>query len=261
MTSYAVLGATGNCGGSLVQVLLQSPNNKIHAYCRNKAKLMSKIPEVVDNKNVQIFEGRVEDVDLLAECIRGCRAVFLAVAETDNTPGCHIAQDTAHGVIPALQKLKAEGAAGSKMPKIIVLSSATIDEHLCRGLPKWFLPIILRAASNIYIDLRAAERYLRAQQDWVSTIFIKPGGLSVDKQKGHKLSLDEQESFISYLDLAAAMVEVANSDDDRYDMKNVSVVNTGGSAEFPKGTPMGILKGLLTHFFPWLHSYLPTSKH
>jgi len=259
MASYTIIGATGNCGSSLIQVLLQSSNAEVHAYCRNKAKLIRMMPEVLKNNRVRIFEGQVDDVDLLAECIRGCRAVFLTATTNDNIPGCRVAQDSARGVIGALEKLKAEPGPGLITPKLVLLSSATIDEHLNRKMPMWFLPVMKRAASYVYKDLIVAERFLRAEQDWVSTIFIKPGGLAIDKQRGHKLSLDEEESFIAYLDLAAAMVEAADDEDGCYDMKNVSVVNTEGGAAFPRGTPACILYGLLRHFFPWLHPYLPSS--
>ena len=257
MATYAVLGATGNCGSSLIQVLLQSPNAKVHAYCRNKAKLTRKLPEVVESKQVQIFDGRIDDVDLLTNCIRGCRAVFMTVTMNDNVPGCTVSQETARSVILALQNLKAESISGLRMPKLVLLSSATIDDHLARKMPIWFRPIMLRAGSNVYEDLRVTERFLRAQQEWVSTVFIKPGGLAIDRPRGYRLSLDEEDSFISYLDLAAAMLEAADSDD--YDMKNVSVCNTGGSAAFPRGTPLCIFYGLLRHYFPWLHRYLPYS--
>ena len=113
------------------------------------------------------------------------------------------------------------------------------------------------AASNIYKDLIVAEKLLRDEQDWLASIFIKPGGLSVDEQRGHKLSFEDQESFISYFDLAAAMIEAGDDSQGLYDMKNVSVVNAGGGAKFPRGTPLCILVGLLRHFFPWMHPYLP----
>lgn len=101
---------------------------------------------------------------------------------------------------------------------------------------------------------------MRSQQDWVSTISIKPAGLSIDKQRGHKLDIDEEASFIYNLDPAAAMAEAADNEQGLYDMKNVSVVNTGGKAKFPwGGTPVTILLGLVRHFFPWPHSYLPSS--
>ena len=259
MASYAILGATGNCGSSLIQVLLPTPQVKIHAYCRNKAKLIRLLPQMQDSKKVEIFEGQIDDVDLLATCIRGCSAVFLTVTMNDNIPGCSVSQVTSKSVISALKKLQAVSGPEFVVPKLILLSSATIDDHLARKMPKWFRPVMLTAASHVYRDLEITERYLRAQQDWVSTIFIKPGGLAIDKQRGHKLSLDEEESFISYLDLAAAMVESADADDDRYDMKNVSVNNTNGGAAFPKGTPFCIFLGLMRHYFPRLHPYLPTS--
>lgn len=217
------------------------------------------MPELAENKRLNIFNGQVTDVDLLTTCIRGNRAVFLTATTNDNVPGIRVSQDLAYAVIAALDRIKAESNSSATMPKLVLLSSATIDKHLNRRIPWWFLPIIKRAASHVYDDLIAAERFLREKQDLVTTIFIKPGGLAVDQARGHKLSFDEQESFIAYEDLAAAMVEAADDPEERYDMKNVSVVNTGGSAAFPQGTPACILYGLLRHFFPWMHPYLPSS--
>lgn len=162
-------------------------------------------------------------------------------------------------VIEALKQIRHSSDARVEMPKLVLLSSATIDEHLNRNMPGIFKPIMKAAASNVYNDLIIAEKLLRAEQDWLTTIFIKPGGLSVDKQRGHKLSFDEQESFISYFDLAAAMIEAADERTGVYDMKNVGVINTGGGARFPRGTPLCILVGLLRHFLPWLHPYLPST--
>lgn len=258
MASYAVLGATGNTGKSLIELILQQPNAKIHAYCRNKNKLSAQLPIVVENKRVEIFEGNIYDVDLFVNCLRGCRAVFLTITTNDNVPGCHMSQDSVRTIISALEQLKKEEAK-TPLPKVLLLSSATIDEHLNRDMPGWFKPIMKAAASHVYDDLKVAERMLRAEESWLTTIFIKPGGLSLDVQRGHKLSLDQQESFISYYDLAAAMIEAADDAEGRYDMQNVGVCNTNGGAKFPPGTPMCIAMGLLRHFFPWLHNYLPST--
>ncbi|KAA8648081.1 hypothetical protein EYZ11_007062 [Aspergillus tanneri] len=258
MAIYAVLGATGNTGTALIQNILQTPQGTIHAYCRNKAKLLRLLPEVADNKRVHVFDGGVHDVDLMVRCLRGTHTVFLTVTTNDNIPGCRLSQDSAQTVLAALRKIQEEEAT-IQMPKLVLLSSATIDEHLNREMPAWFKPIMKSAASHVYEDLKITERLLREQSDWVSTIFIKPGGLSVDRQRGHQLSLDTQESFISYLDLAAAMIEAADDPDGRYDFQNVSVVNTGGKAKFPRGTPLCIVVGLLRHFFPSLHPYLPST--
>lgn len=257
-STYAILGATGNCGKCLVQNLLKSPRNKINAYCRNKKKLYQQLPEVVENKQIQVFEGSILDVAIMEECIRGANAVFLVVSSNDNIPGCRLSQDLSATVIQALQRIRTQSP-GAKMPKLVLLSSSTIDDYLARKMPSWFRSILLRAESNIYGDLVVAEKFLRSQSDWVSTIFIKPAGLSVDIARGHQLTLHEDESFISYLDLSAGMIEAADDNEGRYDGENVSVINAkrGVGAKFPRGTPLCITVGLLRHFFPWLHPYLP----
>ncbi|KAL8792407.1 MAG: hypothetical protein Q9195_005021 [Heterodermia aff. obscurata] len=261
MATYAILGSTGNCGSSIIKNLLDSPKNTVHAYCRNKSKLHRLIPQVIDHKRVQVFEGSIQDVDLMVNCVRGTKAVFLVVTTNDNIPGCRVSQDSALAVIEALKKIKAESGPGLKLPKLVLLSSATIDSYLSRDMPSWFRPIMLTAASHVYEDLRRTETILRAEADWLSTIFIKPAGLSMDVSRGHKLTLDEEESFISYLDLAAGMIEAADDEEARYDGRNVGVVNAkrGVGAKFPRGTPMCIWLGLVRHFFPWLHPYLPST--
>jgi NAD(P)H-binding len=259
MSTYAILGATGNCGTALIDNLLRNPTAHVRAYCRNKNKLINAVPQLVDNKRVEIFEGNIHDVNLLAQCIKDTKAVFHVVGSNDNIPNYNIGLDTAQSIIGAMEKLRAECPWGLQLPKIVLLSSATIDDHLSRKMPWWFRPIMLTAASNVYNDLRRTEEFLRAQEDLVTTIFIKPGGLSIDKQRGHKLELDHEESFVSYLDLAAGMIEAADDLQGRYDMKNVSVSNANGSAKFPPGTPLCILAGLLRHYFPFLHPYLPST--
>jgi uncharacterized protein YbjT (DUF2867 family) len=104
MPSYAILGATGNVGGAVLKVLLQSLDAQIHAYCRSKQKLAKLSPEILDNKRVQIFKGTLEESELLANCLRGTRAVFLAIAQSGNKPGNTIAIDTARQVISALER-------------------------------------------------------------------------------------------------------------------------------------------------------------
>ena len=257
MATYAIFGATGNCGRSLIEVLLLSPKAKIHAYVRNKPKLTRMFPKAVESNRVQIFEGQIDNVDLFTSCIRGCKAVFIVISMNDNMPGCRLSQDTTITLIPALRKLKAEADSRTKMPKIVVLSSSSLEPRLCQKTPGWFHWIILRANSNVYEDLRQQERMLRAEQDWLTSIFIKPGGLVCDKRRGHRLDLDEQQTFVSYLDLAAGMIEAAEDPDNRYDMKDVSVNNIGGSAKFPPVLPFLFIVGILRHFFPWLHPYLP----
>ncbi|KAF2648489.1 NAD-dependent epimerase/dehydratase [Lophiostoma macrostomum CBS 122681] len=260
MNTYAVLGSTGNCGTALIEVLLQSPTTKIHAFCRNKQKLLRSAPRVESNEQVEIFEGGIHDISLLAESLRGCHAGFLCISTNDNIPGCRMATDTAIGVIKALESLKEEqGEKQFRAPKLVLLSSASLDEQLHKNTPPLVHQLLLRSASYVYKDLVEAERILRAEQDWLSTIFIKPGGLSLDVQRGHALSFTEEKSPLSYLDLAAGMIEAVDDAEGKYDLRNVGVCYTSGEAKFPKGAPICMLMGVLRHYFPFLHPYLPST--
>lgn len=253
MSSYAILGATGNVGQSLVQVLLQQPNQQIHAYCRSQKKLEKLQPGVSQNNQVQVFEGSLQDTALIAKCLQHTRAAFLAVAQTGNMPGCSIARDTAHAVISALELLKEQG---ERLPKLIVLSSASTEHRLMSETPHFMLHTLYCAFSNVYDDLKEAERFLRSKESLVSMTFIKPGALSNDSQKGHVLSLETAKSPVSFLDLAAGMVEVANDDGERYELKSVAVNSTAKDVAFPWQAPMVLLSGLLFHYFPWTYKYL-----
>lgn len=267
MKTYAVLGSTGNCGTALIQNLLESPNAKIHAFCRNKEKLLKLLPQLEWTESAKIYEGSIHDVAFLTECLRGCHAVFLCVSTNDNIPGCRMATDTALGVIAAVKALETEQQieqGGQKQqqlfqaPKLVLLSSASLDDQLSLNTPSLVHQILIRSASHVYKDLIETEKVLRAQQDWLTTIFIKPGGLSLDVQRGHALSFTEERSPLSYLDLAAAMIEAVDDPEGRYDLKNVGVMYTNGEAKFPKGAPKVMFVGLLRHYFPFLHPYLPS---
>jgi nucleoside-diphosphate-sugar epimerase len=261
---YAVLGATGNCGTALIQNLLTTPTSSIHAFCRNKEKLLRLLPEVASSKQVDIFQGSIHDVPFLTECLRGCHAIFLCISTNDNIPGCRMATDTALSVIAALQVLRAEKEKNSETgsydaPKLVLLSSASLDPQLHLNTLPLVHQLLLRSASNVYADLIETEKLLRAQEDWLTTIFIKPGGLSVDVQRGHALSFTEEKSPLSYLDLAAGMIEAVDDGEGKYDMRNVGVCYTGGEAKFPKGAPWCMFLGVVRHYFPFLHAWLPAT--
>jgi putative NADH-flavin reductase len=257
--TYAILGATGNCGRALIEILLRTPHARINAFCRDQAKLHRQLPQIIGSEAVRIFEGSIDDIELIKSCVTDCHVIFHVVSTNDNVPGCRLGLSTAESIILALDQLRAESVSCSLETRIVLLSSSTIDARMSRDLP-WLLKfVLLRSASNVYEDLRRTEAFLRSHEDRITTIFVKPGGLSVDIQRGHKIVMDHEESFLSYLDLAAAMIEVANDTGGRYNMKNVGVVNTNGSAKFPPGTPLCVVAGLVRHFFPFLHPYLPST--
>lgn len=252
MPTYAIFGATGNVGRSVLEVLLQRPDNQIHAYCRSKQKLLKLMPIVKDNANVKIFEGETSDIDLLADCLSGTTGAFQTIAVDGNQPGCTIARDTAQRIITALELLKAKG---QRLPKLVLLSSSSTDHRLLTAMPPFLRNTIYRAFSHTYDDLKKAEKYIRSKEDLIAATFVKPGALTNQPQVGHELSLDQSKSPLSYLDLAAGMIEIADDSSGRYDMQGVAV-NSTGKVPFPWEAPIKIVKGLLCHFFPWLYPYI-----
>jgi putative NADH-flavin reductase len=254
MPTYAVLGATGNTGQSLLKVLTQNPTNKVHAYCRSKSKLQNLQPEIVARGNVEVFEGGLTNTEIIRDCIKDTHAVFLAVAVSGNVPGNTIAQDTARVVIAAMQQLRTANT-GAKLPKLIVLSSAAIEKSLNNNMPALALNILLRAESNIYNDLMAAETLLKKEEHWLSVTFLKPGALTIDTQKGHRLTTQPPKGVVSFMDLAAAMVEVADSGDE-WDGKSVSVNPVATDVAFPWQNISSLVMGLVYHFLPWVYGWL-----
>lgn len=252
MPCYAILGATGSVGSSILKVLLQSPDQpRIHAYCRSKQKLAKLCPASLENKRVTVFEGSLDDNDLLADCLRDTRAAFLAVAVTGNKPGNTLALDTARQVVSSLERLR-DKEPSIRLPKLVVLSSASTEHRLMSATPHFLLNLLYCANFHIYNDLKEAEKFIRSK-DWIAATFIKPGALSVDEQRGHVLNLTEAKSPVSFLDLAAGMIEAA--DEEQYDGKAVAV-NATGSVAFPWQAPGKLSRGLLCYFFPLLYPYL-----
>lgn len=262
MPTYTILGATGQVGGSVLEVLLQSEQNQINAYCRSKSKLLDQKPQLANDPRIHIFEGSLDDIALLANCCRGVRAVFMTVAAQNNRPGCSIAQDQARQVIATMQALREENekstsSAASRLPTLIMLSSATTEPHLCRNMPSFARTVLHLALSNVYADLEAAERMLRAESGWLDVVYFKPGAISHDVQGGHVLSTEEQASPVSYLDVAAGMVECGEEGGGgRFVGMGVSVLPKAEKVKVPWEAPVSLVQGLLVHFFPWLYAWM-----
>lgn len=257
MPTYTILGATGKTGGALLQLLLKTPNTHIKAYVRSKAKLLHQNPNLEQNDRVQIFEGPLSNIPLIASALSPkVDTAFCVLGINENTPGIRIAQDTAHSVVAALcHIMRTRNDANYKPPKLIVLSSASLNPRFGSAVEH---AIIGRALSNLYGDLALAERYLRLHESWLRVTFVQPGGLTGDVQRGHRVSLEACSPMVSYLDLAAGMIEIAEAGD-VYDWEGVSVRATGKNVRFERNAPGQIARGFLWHFVPslyWMCRYL-----
>ena len=249
MSTYAILGATGATGQCLLNLLLQSPDNRVHAYVRSKSKLEQSFPKLAANPNAQIFAGPLTDIPLIAACVTGTSTVFVALGKNVNQPGMRVVQDGAHSLVAALSHIRAQDAS-AKLPKILVLSSASINPSLRQQMPAFATKLLHTGLSYAYEDLRRAQAYYELHKSWLNVTFIQPPGLTKDVQKGHALSTENAIGFISYSDLAAGMIEVAETEGDIYSWKGVAVVATAKDVKFNRGAPLILLKGLFTHYLP-----------
>ena len=124
-----------------------------------------------------------------------------------------------------------------------------------RDFPSFVHGMLLRAAGHVYADLRRAEEYYRLHSPWMEAVFVQPGGLVHDTPKGHVVSTDKEHTPLSYLDLAAGMLEVADrcSGEGMYAWKGVSVVPAKEGTRFPVMAPVYLVKGLVSWYMPFLY--------
>ena len=109
MPTYAILGATGSTGSSLVSYLHERPDKvRINLYARSASKLESLHPYIKGTENVKSFVGDLSRADLLKDCLRDVDVIFSTVAQDINEPGCSTVQLTTHSIVSALETLRKE---------------------------------------------------------------------------------------------------------------------------------------------------------
>lgn len=256
----------------MLQVLAsERPDVHVNCLVRSRPKLERMYPQVVaSSKQVKVFEGDVSDVPLLTDCIRGTSAVFLCVASPTNKPHLRIARDQAEAVVAALEALRAEqqrqqqrqqqqqqtGKQSPHLPLLVMLSSAETDEaRFCADIP-WLARRFLFAANWwVYTDLIAAEKYLLERSGLVDAVFIKPGGISTDRRRGHVLSTEGSQTFVSFLDVAGGMVQCAEEGSARWAGQSVSVLSRDkAKVEWASGPVL--LRNMVCTWVPWLYPWL-----
>jgi len=258
MPRYAILGATGATGQALLKLLLQSSQNEINVYIRNAKKLKALFPAITSSPQVHIFEGSIQDVDLIRSCLDRTNAVFSVTGTNENVPGLRIAQESAHAIVAALTKMKIENPSAS-VPRVMFLSSASLNPKLHGSTPVVMHKILTMAFSHVYADVTLATEYLQLHKSWLDVAIIQPGALTVGDPHGHKIRLESGQSdppCMTYGDLAGGMIEVADSN--AYSWMGVGIVPIHG-AKFESSIPGRVFRGLLFHFAPptyWVAQYV-----
>ena len=115
--------------------------------------------------------------------------------------------------------------------------------------------MLLRAEGHVYEDLRKGEAYYRLHSEWTKVVFVQPGGLVHDTPKGYEISQEKQHTPLSYLDLAAGMVEIGEKigEDGTYAWDGVSVVPAKQGTSFSVMIPLNLAKGLAFWYIPFLY--------
>ncbi|KAL3418420.1 afli avfa cytochrome p450 monooxygenase [Phlyctema vagabunda] len=255
MSKFAILGATGATGQQIVRCLLQSPDNSLHLYVRSRSKLLKIFPGIQDNDSVHIFEGSMNDIELVASCIASTKAVFSVLASNDNTPGMTIARDSAATILSAFRAIN-EKDRSAKLPRVVVLSSASVNAVMYQNEPWYIHFIVYRAFWHVYKDLENAERlYAEASADGTLALdvrFIHPGALIVGDRSGKvNLSKDKNSAIVTYGDLALGMVQAGENSN--LEANNLGITVAGNQLSMPPGLPLIVLQGLLWTYLPWLH--------
>jgi len=127
-----------------VQNLLHSPSNKIHATAQ-QGQAVPYLPKSSTAKQSKSLTPAVHDVSLIANCIRGAKSHLPRRHLQRQRPGCSLAQHTTAVVAARPCIVSTRGGPDFKIPKLVLLSSATIDATW----PTTCLvvrPVMLRAA-------------------------------------------------------------------------------------------------------------------
>jgi oxidoreductase AflX len=246
MPSYAILGATGNTGRALYQYLSTSPDNTLKLYARSESKLLEQNPSLsTPPPNIQLFTGPLTDTELIASCIKDVDIVFCVLATNLNTSGCHIAQDSAHAVLAALEVLKTSSDGKAPLPRLVILSAMPVSKKLERSIPTLVKKMLWASFGHVYRDLEAAEAILSKEKSWLKATFVYPGGISEidDRALGYEISTEHggTPGFISYPDLARGMVEIADDKEGKYEWVDVTVSPTGKGVRMAYGRQLRIL--------------------
>lgn len=253
MPTYAILGATGSTGSSLLRYLHERPDKvNVNVYARSASKVDSLHPYIKGAENVKTFIGDLSSADLLKDCLREVDVIFGAVAQNINEPGCSIAQRTAHTIVSALEALRKEEGPSFKCPILVFLSSASLNPRLIGDAPWITQWVVERANYHVYGDLAKAIAYLK-EQTWIPLITAEPPALVKDISSGYELSQDGLSGLVSYDDLARGMVQMAEEDGGKkWVGKGVGIKATGNV----KKDVLPLIKyevvGLLVYFFPFV---------
>nr|POE51846.1 averufin oxidase a [Quercus suber] len=262
MTTYSLLGATGGTGSAILRALLASPppDLTLNILVRNKAKLLKAFPSLETTISIKIIihEGSPSDSAVLYSSLANTQVIFVCIATNTSMPGVSIALDTAQAIIPSLERHREEQGSAYRAPSLLLLRSASINQHFANKQPRLPHAIILFCEHYVYADLqRAQDLYTSVFEQATSPkllvpIMVDPPAIhnpDITEPTGHELMLEgEQSASLNYADLGVAFVEIAHRRDEFAGLE-VAVSATGKVAENWPPLVMNLLTGARGRIF------------
>ncbi|KAB8269210.1 Averufin oxidase A [Aspergillus minisclerotigenes] len=236
MVTYALLGATGATGSSILRHLLhESPDSlRVQILVRSKVKLLQAFPDLQTTRSPQVHvtQGTSTDPDALSECLRNASIAFMCVAQNGSPIGTTLCQDSARAIISALQQQQQSEGASYQPCTIVQLRSASMNPALAAQVPVFVHRIVTFCLFANYADIKqACQYYSEAQkQGTLEYILVDPPTLhdaNGMQRTGYRLiSTEPQATVLSYADLGAAMCEIAHRQSE-FHGRAVGVTATG----------------------------------
>jgi putative NADH-flavin reductase len=219
MPTYALLGATGSTGSSVLRFLLsESPRDlKLNILVRSKTKLLavfSNLEETTSLK-INIIEGDLTNPLFLQACLADASLVFMCIGQNESKSGSRLCHDTVSSILSALRAIRAQQPNTYTAPLILQLRSASLNPVLARHAPYPVRKIVSFCLWYNYADIqRACALYeVAAVEGLAEYIYVDPPTIhdaDGTQRTGYQLILTEkQATALSYADLGAAMCEIA----------------------------------------------------
>ena len=229
MTTYALLGATGATGSSVLRCLIadQPPDlHRLNILVRSKDKLLQAFPHLLSshasNLQIHVFEGNSTSATDLTPCVTNTSTIFMCIGQNGSPPGTVLLTSTVTATITALTQLRKKQVSQKETPPyhpptILHLRSASLNPPLAAQVPLLVHKTVLFCLHHAYTDLRRACALYppAAAAGLLHYVFIDPPTMHDARgvtPTGYALLLigtEKQATALSYADLGAAMCEVA----------------------------------------------------
>lgn len=256
--TIALFGSTGNTGKVVLRTLLGRNDYRLNIYARSAHKLYSLFPELRENDQVKLCIGKIQDADLVLDCLSGAKIVICTLGSDGMSPET-ILEDSALALVNALKVLKIQAGAAWEKPRLLYLSSASENEQFSAPRPRFVHWMITTAFQLGYTDLQRAQRVLLEDPSLCSLLLVQPNVLVDETGTGSFISIEHAKIGCSYEDLGHGFVDLATNDSYRT-LATVAVSSDGTSAlRYAPIIVSRLFLGFFVNFFPWgvqIHRFL-----